>query len=188
MQSSYSHSTLTICISSLIFHSARSMISPLILPPTPLVFFVVFMSHHIKPQSIDAYLSGICNTLKPHFPHVCSTCNSSLVSHSLAGMRKLHCSTSSIQKPSLTPNDLSTLLSAFDSPSHNNFLFLAMLFTGFTALLCLGEMTISNSPTKHSSKKIPACHTLSLLPAQFSFHLPFTKLITFIKAVKLLSL
>ena len=154
--------------------------------PTPdtLSFFVVFMSHHIKPQSVATYLSGICNMLEPHFPHVLSTHNSSLVSHSLAGMRKLHGSTSLIQKCSLTPDDLSALLSAFDSPSHDNFLFLTMLFTGFTALLCLGEMTISNSPMKHSSKKIPACHTLSLLPAQFSFHLPFHEADCFYQGIK----
>ena len=158
--------------------------------PTPdtLSFFVVFMSHHIKPQSVATYLSGICNTLEPHFPHVCSARNSSLVSRSLAGMRKLCGSTMSIQKRPLTPDDLSTLLSAFDSPSHDNFLFLAMLFTGFAALLRLGEMTISNSPMKRSSKKIPARHTLSLLPTQFSFQLPFHKADCFYQGNKIVVL
>jgi hypothetical protein len=31
-----------------------------------LSFYVVFMSHHISPKSVSAYLSGICNTLEPH--------------------------------------------------------------------------------------------------------------------------
>src|SRR5580704_11500457 len=35
-----------------------------------LSFFVVYMSYHIKPQSVDSYLSGICNQLEPHFPDV----------------------------------------------------------------------------------------------------------------------
>ena len=28
------------------------------------------MCHHIKPDSVDTYLSGICHQLKPYFPHV----------------------------------------------------------------------------------------------------------------------
>jgi hypothetical protein len=40
--------------------------------PTPdtLSFFVVFMCHHIKPKSVESYLSGICNQLEPFFPIV----------------------------------------------------------------------------------------------------------------------
>jgi hypothetical protein len=132
--------------------------------PTPdtLGFFVVFMSHHIKPASVAAYLSGICNTLKPHFPLFHSAHNSPLVSRSLAGMRKLWGSPVSLQKQALTPDDLSDLLTAFVAPSHDIFLFLSMLLTGFSALLRLGKMSISNSPAKCSSKKITACHMLSL--------------------------
>jgi len=37
--------------------------------PTPetLSFMWFFMCHHINPWSMSAYLSGICNTLEPHF-------------------------------------------------------------------------------------------------------------------------
>src|SRR5882724_7260265 len=35
-----------------------------------LYFYVVFMCHHINPRLVNAYLSGICNTLEPHFPNV----------------------------------------------------------------------------------------------------------------------
>jgi hypothetical protein len=158
--------------------------------PTPdtLSFFVVFMSHHIKPASVAAYISGICNTLEPHFPHVRSARNSPLVSRSLAGMRKLRGSPVSLQKRALTPDDLSALLAAFVAPSHDNFLFLSMLFTGFSALLRLGEMTISNSPAKCSSKKITARHTLSLSPTQFSFQLPFHKADRFYQGSKIIVL
>src|SRR5437016_1969194 len=40
--------------------------------PTPdtLSFFTVYMSHHIKPDSVDTYLSGICQQLEPFFPDV----------------------------------------------------------------------------------------------------------------------
>ena len=44
--------------------------------PTPetLSFYVVFMCHHINPRSVSAYLSGICNTLEPHFQDVQKAC------------------------------------------------------------------------------------------------------------------
>lgn len=35
-----------------------------------LSLFTVYMSHHIKPDSIDTYLSGICQQLEPYFPQV----------------------------------------------------------------------------------------------------------------------
>jgi hypothetical protein len=43
--------------------------------PTPntLSFFTVFMCHHIKPDSVDSYLSGICQQLEPYFPSVRNT-------------------------------------------------------------------------------------------------------------------
>jgi hypothetical protein len=154
--------------------------------PTPdtLSFFVVFMSHHIKPASVSAYLSGICNSLEPHFPHVHAARNSSLVSRSLTGMRKLHGSSISHQKRALTIDDLLVLFTAHNSSSHNDLLVLSRLLTGFSALLRLGEMVLSNSPAKHSSKKITSRHTLQLLPDQFSFQLPFHKAMTFFREAK----
>ena len=40
--------------------------------PTPdtLSFYIIYMSHHIKPDSVDAYLSGISQQLEPFFPQV----------------------------------------------------------------------------------------------------------------------
>jgi hypothetical protein len=48
-----------------------------------------------------------------------------------------------------------------------------MLLTGFSALIRLGEMTISNFPANRSSKKITSRHTLSFHHDHFSFQLPF---------------
>jgi hypothetical protein len=49
--------------------------------PTPetLSFYAVFMSHHIKPSSVNNYLSGICQQLKPYFPNVRSSRHSTLI-------------------------------------------------------------------------------------------------------------
>jgi hypothetical protein len=145
--------------------------------PTPdtLSFFVVFMSHYIKPSSVATYLSGICNCLEPHFPDVRSVRNSPVVTRSLAGMKKLRGFSVPLQKRALSVDDISSLLNAHHSGSHDDLLFLSMLLTGFSALLRLGEMTVSNSPAKRSSKKITLRHTLSLQHDHYSFQLPFHK-------------
>jgi len=40
--------------------------------PTPdtLSFFTIYMCHHIKPDSVDTYLSRICQQLEPFSPNV----------------------------------------------------------------------------------------------------------------------
>jgi len=50
-----------------------------------LSFFTVFMCSHIKPDSVDTYLSGICQQLEPFFPDVCQNCKSVLVKWTLEG-------------------------------------------------------------------------------------------------------
>jgi hypothetical protein len=59
--------------------------------PTPdtLSFYVVYMSHHIKPASVKSYLSGICNALEPNFPDIHKNRNTLLVTKSLTRMKKL---------------------------------------------------------------------------------------------------
>jgi hypothetical protein len=158
--------------------------------PTPdtLSFFVVFMSHHIQQSSVAAYLSGICNCLEPHFPDVRSARNSHIVTRSLAGMKKLRGFSVPLQKRALSTDDISTLLHVHRSGSHDDLLFLSMLLTAFSALLRLGEITISNSPAKRSSKKIIARHTLSLHTDRYSFQLPFHKADRFYQGSKIVVL
>jgi hypothetical protein len=50
-------------------------------------------------------------------------------------------------------DDRRALPAQFSHPSHDDLLFLAMVFTGFNALLQAGEMTQSANPARHSSKK-----------------------------------
>ena len=61
------------------------------LDPTPdtLSFYVVFMAHHIKPNSVSQYLSGIMSSLEPFFPKVQEARNGLLVAHTLARTQKL---------------------------------------------------------------------------------------------------
>ncbi|KAF8226878.1 hypothetical protein L208DRAFT_1406309 [Tricholoma matsutake] len=59
--------------------------------PTPdsLSLFTVYMCHHIKPDSMDTYLSGICQQLEPYFPHVREIRRSRLVHPTLQGCKHL---------------------------------------------------------------------------------------------------
>src|SRR5258708_485115 len=55
-----------------------------------LCYYIVYMSHHIKPSSIKSYLSGICAELEPFYPDIHSIRTSKLVNHTLAGCTKLY--------------------------------------------------------------------------------------------------
>ncbi|KAF8580258.1 hypothetical protein K439DRAFT_1648243 [Ramaria rubella] len=107
-----------------------------------LSFYVVYMCHHIKPQSVSFYLSGISNSLEHFFPNV---------------------------------SDLSSLLHHFSSSSYDNHLFIAMLLTGFHALLCTGKFTQPDQSLNRDFCKVTLRHTLSLLDDHFSFLLPYHK-------------
>jgi len=93
------------------------------------------MAYHIKPCSITSYLSGICSSLEPYFPSVWSIQNSALVSHTLAGVKKLQGGSDPKGKRPLTEQDLSTVLKNFNSGSFNDLLFNVILLTAFQALM-----------------------------------------------------
>src|SRR5882724_1607356 len=63
---------------------------PIIPTIDTLSFYIVFMCHHINPKYVMAYLSSICNSLKPHFPDVHKICLNPLVVCMLAGTKRLH--------------------------------------------------------------------------------------------------
>ncbi|KAF8586315.1 hypothetical protein K439DRAFT_1292364, partial [Ramaria rubella] len=140
-----------------------------------LSFYVVFMCHHIKPQSVGSYLSGICNTLEPHFPNVRTIRSSLLVTRSLDGMKKLRGSDPPHQKQPLSEDNLLSLLSQYNSISHDDLLFCSMLLTAFSALMRTGEITQADSITKRNFRKLTMRHTLLFTDAYFIFLLPYHK-------------
>jgi hypothetical protein len=105
--------------------------------PTPdtLSFFTVFMCYHIKPDSVDSYLSGICQQLEPYFPSVRTIRNSILCKRTLAGCKRLR-GVPVICKRPLSMDDLHLVVSHYSgSQSHDNLLFVSQLLTGFFALM-----------------------------------------------------
>jgi len=137
-----------------------------------LSFFVVYMSAHIKPDSVNSYLSGICNQLEVYFPDIRKNRNSILVSRTLAGCRRRF-GTAIRRKQPLSTDDLFTVQSQLHStPHHDEKLFLAILFTGFHGLFCLGKLTFPDRVASRDYRKIMLRHTVDMTPTTYSLLLP----------------
>jgi len=137
-----------------------------------LSFFVVYMSAHIKPDSVNSYLSGICNQLEVYFPDIRKNRNSILVSRTLAGCRRRFGTTIRRKRP-LSTDDLITVLSQLQSaPHHDEKLFLAILFTGFHGLFRLGELTFPDRVASRDYRKIMLRHTVDITQTTYSLLLP----------------
>ena len=145
--------------------------------PTPdtLSFYAVFMSHHIELRSVSTYLSGICQQLEPYFPNIRTTRQSPLVERIMKGCMRLK-SAATKRKHALTVSDLSRVIADLsNSRDHDDLLFLAMLLTGFFALLRLGEMTFPNDTSLQNWRKISKRSTVTVTDDQYGFHLPSHK-------------
>ena len=147
-----------------------------LIDPTPdtLSFYIVYMSHHIKPESVNSYLSGICHELENLFPHVRQTRRSQLVSRTLQGCLKLYNSPTNRKRP-LTIDDILCLITAYPLHSHDNKLFMAIVMCGFFALHRLGELTISDDHRLQESRKIIARSSAHCSTHTFGYMLPAHK-------------
>ncbi len=142
-----------------------------------LSFYIVFMCSHIRPSSVDSYLSGICNQLEPWFPQVRKVRSSVLVSRTLTGCKKMH-GTSVTRKRPFLEADLSNLLDIYSrSPSYDDTLFLCIVFTAWHCLMRLGEITAHDNPAYRSARKTIKRFsvTISQSPRHISFFLPTHK-------------
>jgi hypothetical protein len=147
--------------------------------PTPdtLSFYVVFLSSHIKPDSVNSYLSGICRhwQLEPFFPDVRRNRNSMLVSRTMTGCMRRFGTPVKRKAPLSHANLLLILDSMVSAPSHDDLLFAAIILTGFHALMRLGELVFPDKKALRNYRKISLRHSVSILPSQYSFFLPSHK-------------
>src|ERR1700733_14499555 len=119
-----------------------------------LSLYTVYMCHHIKPDSVDTYLSGICHQLEPYFPDVRQIRKARLVHRTLEGCKRLR-GTPTIQKWALTITDLNTVCDTYShNQTHNNLLFCAQLCVGFFALMRLGELTWPDNTELRDPRKL----------------------------------
>ena len=138
-------------------------------------FFTVFMCHHIKPDSVDTYLSGICQQLEPYFPSVRDIRKSMLCKRTLTGCKRLR-GVPTKRKRALTLLDLQIVINHYaNSTSHDDLLFLSQLLTGFFALMRLGELTISDDKSLLDYRKITSRTSVSLSNDNYRFFLPSHK-------------
>ncbi|KIY52846.1 hypothetical protein FISHEDRAFT_34141 [Fistulina hepatica ATCC 64428] len=140
-----------------------------------LSFFIVYMSHHIKPSSVNSYLSGICSQLEPYFPDVRHTHSNQLVRRTLTGCHKLYSSPTTSKRP-LHRQELLHLSHTFPrADSFNNTLWWAQLLVGFYGLLRLGELVVPDQVSLRDHHKFIRRLSVVLNDAAFSFLLPSHK-------------
>ncbi|KIY49911.1 hypothetical protein FISHEDRAFT_40310 [Fistulina hepatica ATCC 64428] len=150
-----------------------------------LSFFVVYMSHHIKPSSVNSYLSGICSQLEPFFPNIRLNRSNSLVRRTLAGCLKLYSSPTTRKRP-LYRQELLHIAATFDNtPSLDDALWWAQLLVGFYGLLRLGELVVPDRLHLRDCRKIVRRLSVSFYNAAFSFTLPGHKADRFFDGTKL---
>ena len=156
--------------------------------PTPdtLSFFVVFMSHHVNPTTVDSYLSGICSLLEPHFPDIRAARNSPLVSRTLTGCKRLR-GTPTVRKALISRLDLERVIRLYTArTAHDDLLFVAQLLTGFSALLRLGELTVPDNESLRDPRKLSPRHRATVSRDFASFLLPAHKADRFFEGNKIL--
>ena len=127
-----------------------------------LSYFVVFMSYHIKPSSVNTYLSGICQQLEPFFPGVRTAQKSKLVERTLCSCKRMRGQPITRKLPLSIDNLCVIYTSIHLSTDHDDKLFLAQLFTGFFALLCLGKLTYPDDASLHDPQKLSRRNSVSL--------------------------
>ncbi|KDR66779.1 hypothetical protein GALMADRAFT_34352, partial [Galerina marginata CBS 339.88] len=137
-----------------------------------LSFFTVFMCFHIKPDSVDTYLSGICQQLEPFFPEVRQNRKSALVKRTLEGCMRIRAIPTN-RKHALTIENLCTVVDYYsNSTIHDDLLFVALLLIGFFALMRLGELTNSDTKKLRNPLKVIKRTTVLISEDYFQFFLP----------------
>ena len=145
--------------------------------PTPdtLSFYTVFMCSHIKPGSVTTYLSGLCQQLEPYFPNVRAARLSPLVERTLKGCHRLK-GVAAKRKRALTIPDLILVYNDLhNSPLYDDQLFLTMLFSGFFALMRLGELSFPNDKELQNWRKVIKRSSVIITDDRYEFDLPANK-------------
>ena len=79
------------------------------------------------------------------------------------------------RKRALTLDDLSIVIAHTNHDDYDDCLFLAMILTGFFALLRLGEMTFPHDKSLHNWRKITRRSSASVTDSAYQFLLPAHK-------------
>lgn len=113
---------------------------------------------NLSPRSIEAYLSGIANSLIEKFPNIRSITNSHKVRSVLKGCKRQFLKPIARKDP-LSLDDIVMVHSGSDK-SHDDQLFMTMITIGFHALHRLGEITQPDSAKLRDKRKIISRETV----------------------------
>lgn len=144
--------------------------------PTPdtLSFYVTWQSAHIKPDSVNVYLSGLVHHLEPYFPEVRASRNHPLVKNTLAGCKRRF-GTAVQRKQPLAAPDLLRIIGLLPRPwPYDDLLFISLLLVAFLGLLRLGELT-QNDRKQVDFRRVISRGSVELTPSTFCFLLPAHK-------------
>ena len=140
--------------------------------PETLSLYVAWQCSFISPASVDSYLSGICNELEAYYPQVRANRASKLVTQTLKGARRRYGRPTARKDPLTWTNLELVQVMLASSSDHDDYLFVAMLFTGFHALLRLGELTTHDKVTLRDPSKYTLRSSFHWIPDGFDFWLP----------------
>ncbi|KIL58038.1 hypothetical protein M378DRAFT_53549, partial [Amanita muscaria Koide BX008] len=144
--------------------------------PTPdtLSYYVTWQSCHIKPDSVNVYLSGLVHHLEPYFPDIRTARNHPLVRNTIAGCKRRFGSAVNRKQP-LSSSDLTQALASLPRPwAYDDLLFLTLTLVSFLGLLRLGEVT-QNEGKRVDYRRVISRGTVELTPTTFCFLLPAHK-------------
>jgi hypothetical protein len=137
-----------------------------------LSFYIVFMCYHIKPQSVESYLTGICSMLEASYPNVRDIRRHRVVTRCLAGCKKLYPGPV-VRKCPLTRAEVGVIVDAYSgSLNYEDHLFTALLTVGFHGLFRLGELVWPDSVLLRDHRKVIHRSSTKQLPCGFSLFLP----------------
>lgn len=140
-----------------------------------LALYIVFMSNHIKPSSVEVYLAGISHYLAPYYPSIRTVRQSQFIKQTLRGCMKTY-NTPIHRVRALTMLEVENCVSVFTAqPSHDDLLFVSQLLIGFFALMRLGELVFPDDHLIEVQRKLSLRSTLKINNKSISFLLPFHK-------------
>ncbi|TEB27307.1 hypothetical protein FA13DRAFT_1570002, partial [Coprinellus micaceus] len=135
---------------------------------------IMFLSDHIKVNSVVTYLSGIVMILEPYYPDVRQVRHSRLVQDTITGCRCLRNFPTSCKSPLTIP--MLQLVIQQSSSSYDDTLFLSLLLVGFHGLLRLGELCDPDKPSLHNpAKRVHRSSVKEIDCDCITFLLPTTK-------------
>lgn len=140
-----------------------------------LALYIVYMSNHIKPSSVEVYLTGISHYLASYFPSIRTIRTSDFIKNTLRGCMKLYNTPTHRMRP-LSIDEIEQAVTFYSTnPSHDDLLFISQLLIGFFALLRLGELVFPDDQSIEVPKKHCLRNTLRCDENSISFILPFHK-------------